>query len=397
MNGNDTETGLRRMSGALARAVDAVRSTASGIATRISAPPPPHPVQPEMRPSEPAVAADDERLETVRERTQLAEKPHQLSSHGWGEVALVLWEQVERNRLFLVAAGVAFYVMLSLIPAITALVWIFGWFADPAVIAQHLEDIAFLLPKEALALITTQIAAIAGGTKVFTPVVAATMAIALWSANAGMKSLIDAMNLIYGVDEKRSFLLLNVHSMLFTLGALAIFLATIGLLVVIPLVLAFADLDIYFHRLFSYARWPALLVITVVFLTLLNRFGPSRHYSMARWPVWGSTLGAFMWLAVSLVFSFYVEKIGNLAATYGSLAAIIGLMLWLWLSALVVLIGIELNAELERRTGAWEAEMARIRADLIARQKAQAPVRGWRGRLGRIGASVKRRFRKPSG
>jgi membrane protein len=402
------KTVTQRAAVSVARAASSIRDAASLAISRIKAPPPPHPVQPETRPAEePATQAPPVTQEMPlprasspddRERTQLAQKPHHLSRHGWLEVALILWDQIERNRLFLVAAGVAFYVMLSLIPAITALVWVFGWFSDPAVIVQHIQEISFLLPKEAVALITNQIEAIAGGNKAFTPVVAATIAIAFWSANAGMKSLIDAMNLIYGVDEKRSFLVLNLHSMLFTLGALAIFLATIGLLVIIPVILAFADLDIYFSRLFAYARWPSLLAITIVFLALLNRYGPSRHHSKARWPVWGSTLGALMWLGVSLAFSFYVERIGNLTATYGSLAAIIGLMLWLWLSALAVLIGIELNAELERRTLEWEAEMARIRAELLARQRQQKPApRGLRGAIGRVGEHIKSRFRRPPG
>jgi membrane protein len=402
--GRAPKTVTERAAGSIARAASSIRDAASLAISRIKAPPPPHPVQPEMRPAEepatqaPTSAAPGTAQSDERERTQLAQKPHHLSRHGWLEVALILWDQVERNRLFLVAAGVAFYVMLSLIPAITALVWVFGWFSDPAVIVQHVQQVSFLLPKEAVALITKQIEGIAGGNKAFTPVVAATMAIAFWSANAGMKSLIDAMNLIYGVDEKRSFLVLNMHSMLFTLGALAIFLATIGLLVIVPVILAFADLDIYFSRLFAYARWPSLLIITIAFLTLLNRYGPSRHHSKARWPVWGSTLGALMWLAVSLSFSFYVERIGNLTATYGSLAAIIGLMLWLWLSALAVLIGIELNAELERRTQEWEAEMARLRAELLARQRHQKPApRGLRGTIDRFGDRIKNRFRRPPG
>ena len=139
-----------------------------------------------------------------------------------------------------------------------------------------------------------------------------------------------------------------------------------------------ANLGGYYKALVFYLRWPALLLITIVFLTLLNRYGPSRHPSKARWAVWGSTLGAIMWLAVSWGFSFYVERIGNLSATYGSLAAIIGLMLWLWLSALVMLVGIELNAELERRTRRWRLEM-------IREGQEQNGTRGWAGLLARLG------------
>lgn len=310
-------------------------------------------------------------------RHHLAEKPHHLTRHGWGEVGWMVWREVERDRLMLVAAGVAFYVLLSIFPALTALVWIFGLFADPAVIAQMLQQVAFVLPKEALALMQAQVDAIANARSGFTWFVFVTMLIAIWSANAGMKAVIEAMNLIYKEDERRSFLVLNFHSLLFTLAALAIFLATIGALVILPLAFAMANLGAYFQTLFYYLRWPALLVVTIVFLIFLNRYGPSRHPSRARWAVWGSTLGALMWILVSLAFSIYLERLGNLAATYGSLAAIIGLMLWLWLSALVILVGVELNAELERRTDRWEAA---IRA-----QDVKKKARGLAGLLQRMG------------
>lgn len=292
---------------------------------------------------------------TKKDHLHLAEKPQLLTFRGWLDVARKVYDQTERDQLLLVAAGVAFFVMLSIFPALTALVWIFGFFADPADIGKMLEQVAFLMPDEVLKIIRQQVDAVSNATRSgFSLIVAGTMLLSLWSANAGMKALIGAMNLIYKENEKRSFFWLNVESLLFTLGALAIFLSTFALLIIVPIILAYVELDEYSQRLFYYTRWPALLAITILFLTVLNRYGPSRHRKHARWAIWGSTLGALMWLAVSLLFSFYLAKVGNLAATYGSLAAIIGLMLWLWLSASVILIGIELNAELERRTLGWE-------------------------------------------
>lgn len=315
-------------------------------------------------------------------RLHVAEKPHLLSLRGWGEVAVMVWREIERDRLMLVAAGVAFYVMLSIFPAVTAMVWFFGLFADPAVIGKMLDDIAFMLPSGGLTIVKEQAVAIASNRGKISPLVIVTLLVAIWSANAGMKAMIDAMNLIYKEDERRSFFVLNVHSMLFTLGAAGIFLATMGLLVALPIAFSLVNMGAYYKGLLYYLRWPGLLAITIVFLTLLNRYGPSRRPSKARWAVWGSTLGALMWLAVSWGFSFYVERIGNLSATYGSLAAIIGLMLWLWLSALVILIGIELNAELERRTERW-IEAAR-------RQGETQKARGLAGLLQRLGITGRR-------
>ncbi len=257
----------------------------------------------------------------------------------------------------LVAAGVAFYVMLSIFPALSALIWFYGLFADPGQVVSHIQSLAFLLPQGAMDVIQQQAMAIAAtGRSSMNALIFASTLIAMWSANAGMKAIIEAMNIIYDEEEKRSLAALNIRSMLFTLGALAIFLATLAVLIVAPLLLAFVKLEGSFATMFVVMRWPMLYAITIVYLILLNRYGPSRPKEQARWALWGSALGAGLWLAVSVAFSWYVEHLSNLAATYGSIAAIAGLMLWLWLSALVILIGFELNHELEIRTRRWEEE-----------------------------------------
>ncbi len=290
-------------------------------------------------------------------RTHTASKPQGLTLYGWWEVTCKIYDEVFRDRLMLIAAGVAFYVMLSLFPALTVLIWLYGFFADPAQIVSLLSDIAFLLPAGALDLMQQQARAIAGaGRSNMSALIVGSILVAVWSANAGMKSMFDAMNIIYNEDEKRSILVYNIYSALFTLGAVAVFLATLAVLVLVPVLLSYVNLQGSFARVFVYLRWPLLYSITVVFLILLNRYGPSRPPQRARWSLWGSCLGAALWIAVSLAFSWYVEHLGNLAATYGSIAAIVGLMLWLWLSALAILIGFELNHELERRTDRWEIE-----------------------------------------
>ena len=312
-------------------------------------------------------------------RIHITEKPQLLGLQGWWEVALKIWEELGRDRLFLVAAGVAFFTLLAIFPALSALVAIWSLFGDPKWVADSIGEIAFVLPPGSADIVRSQAELVAsGGRRDLSFYIAGTFLISVWSANSGMKSMFDAMNLIYQEDEKRSFLALNLRSLLFTLGSFAIFLATVALLVAAPIFFKWVNLEERTMEIFSLSRWPALFVITVTFLTLLNRYGPSRSRERARWSVWGSTLGAFMWLAVSVIFSFYVGHIGNLAATYGSLAAIAGLMTWLWLSALVILIGIELNAELEHRTDQWEAErQRRLQAPKVVKR------RDWRGALER--------------
>ncbi len=293
-------------------------------------------------------------------RLHLAEKPHLLSRHGWGEVAIKIWEELYRDRLFLVAAGVAFFTMLAIFPGLSALVAVWSLFGDPQSVADTIGELAFMLPPGGVDLLRNQAELVAAsGRHDLGLFIAASILVSTWSANAGMKSMFEAMNIIYGENEKRGFFALNFRSLLFTLGAAAIFVATLLFLVAVPIALAWVNLRGGYLNLLAVVRWPALLAVTAAFLTLLNRYGPSRPRERARWSVWGSTLGAFMWLAVSAMLSFYMGHISNFTATYGSLAAIAGLMTWLWLSALVILIGVELNAELEHRTERWEEDRRR--------------------------------------
>lgn len=301
-------------------------------------------------------------------RLHLAEKPHLLSLVGWREVAVKIWEETARDRLFLVAAGVAFFTMLAIFPALSALVAVWSLFGDPRTVADAVTGMAFILPPGGAELMRGQAELVAaGGRQDLTLFILVSIAISVWSANAGMKSMFDAMNIIYNEDEKRGFFALNLRSLLFTSGALAIFLATFLFLVAVPAALAAVSWRGGILAVLDLLRWPALFAITVAFLILLNRYGPSRAASRSRWSLWGSTLGALMWLAVSMVFSYYVGHIANLTATYGSLAAIAGLMTWLWISALVILMGVELNAELERRTQSWEDDQARRKAAALPR------------------------------
>lgn len=332
--------------GAAADAVERLRAAASlSVPQDKALGNPPSERLPELPPAPPADPS----------RQHVAARPQAMSRHGWRETALIVWDKIFLDRLFLIAAGVAFYVMLSIFPAMTVLVWTFALFANPAQLVDTLADMAFVLPADVLGVIRQQAEAVAAhGIAGSGHLVVLTALFAVWSANAGMKAMIDAMNIIYGQDEKRSFLALNIRSLLFTLGALAVFLATLTALLLTPRLLAFAGFADFSKSLFVLLRWPLLLVLTVVFLVPLNRYGPSRPAAQARWALWGSVWGAVMWLLVSAAFTIYVERLSNLAAFYGSLAAIAGLMLWLWLSALVVLIGIELNHELELRTARWE-------------------------------------------
>jgi membrane protein len=176
------------------------------------------------------------------------------------------------------------------------------------------------------------------------------LGIALWSANAGMKAIFDALNVIYDEDEKRGLVWLNLVSLFFTVCAIAGAGLAIALVVVFPLLLAAFGLTSLDHPVVAYFRWPLLFVLVIFTMAVLYRYGPSRALVKWRWISVGSIFAAFAWLAASSLFSWYLGNFANYNATYGALGAVVGLMMWMWLSTIVVLVGAELNSEIEHQT-----------------------------------------------
>jgi membrane protein len=284
-------------------------------------------------------------------RGREATSPWQIPWAGWKDILWRTYQQLNEDRLLAVAAGVVFYGLLALFPAITAFVSFYGLFAQGATIGQHLSLIAGVVPEGAFGIIEEQINRIVskGDVKLSFGFVFG-LGLALWSANAGMKAIIDALNVVYDEKEERSFIKLNLVSLALTLGAIVALLLAIGAVVVFPLVLARFGLGSMSETLIAILRWPALLVLVLLGLAILYRFGPSRREPRWQWASVGSLFAAIAWLAGSALFSWYLGKFAHYDETYGSLGAAIGLMMWMWLSVIVILFGAELNAEIEHQT-----------------------------------------------
>jgi membrane protein len=285
-------------------------------------------------------------------RGREAEAPTAIPWRGWKDILWRTLAEISADRLMLIAAGVVFYALLATVPAITALVSMYGLFTPAKTIGAQLAFLADVMPAASYALISDQIVRIAANSDSKLSLAFVTgLAIALWSANAGVKSIFDALNIVYDEDEKRGLVTLNLVSLTFTLGAILSLLLALGAVVVLPLVLAFAGFKAeYYAGALPLLRWPALFVLMIFGLALLYRFGPSRRRAKWRWISVGSVFAAAAWIAVSLAFSFYLSRFADYNATYGSLGAVIGLMMWMWISALVVLVGAELNSEIEHQT-----------------------------------------------
>jgi membrane protein len=277
--------------------------------------------------------------------------PWQIPWRGWKDILIRTYEQINEDRLLAVAAGVVFYGLLALFPAITAIVSCYALFAKASTINDHLSMLSGILPGGAFDIVKEQVGRVLekGNLKLGTAFVVSFL-FALWSANGGMKAIIDALNVVYDEQEKRGFFKLNAVSLAFTFGGLLAVLIAIGTVVALPIVLATIGLGSITEILFQVGRWPLLIVLMLLGLALLYRFGPSRRSPQWQWLSVGSVFATLTWLAGSALLSYYLANYANYDATYGSLGAAIGLMMWMWMSTIVVLFGAELNSEIEHQT-----------------------------------------------
>jgi membrane protein len=284
-------------------------------------------------------------------RGRFARTPSEIPARGWKGVLLRVYANISQHRLLLVAAGVTFYALLAIFPAVAALVAIYGLFADPAKIAEHLNSMSGVFPGGAIEVLRDQmdrLAAQGGGTLGLAFVLG--LAASLWSANSGTKSIFDALNLVYREDEKRGFVRLTLVALAMTLAAIAFVLIALLVMVVLPPMLNAIGLGGTASLLVKVLRWPILVLIVAILLAPLYRYGPSRARAQWRWITWGSAFAALAWVVLSLLFSWYAENFGGYNKTYGTLGAAIGFMVWMWLSTVVILIGAEFDAEMEHQT-----------------------------------------------
>lgn len=283
-------------------------------------------------------------------RGRSATTPSEIPARGWKDILLRVYQGISDDRILANAGAVTFYVLLAIFPGIAALVSIYGLFvANPGSISSGLGALSGVLPGGAVAVIHEQLARLTSkGGGSLSIGFAIGLLVALWSANGGVKGLFDALNVVYGEEEKRSFLKLTAISFAFTLAILALAIVALAAIVVFPIILH--HLPGAIGVIFDFARWPALLVLVTVVLALVYRYGPSRTEPRWRWITWGSAFAALAWLAASGLFTWYAANFGTFNKTYGSLGAVVGFMIWIWISSIVVLIGGKLNAEIEHQT-----------------------------------------------
>jgi membrane protein len=285
------------------------------------------------------------------DRGRHATSPTEIPAKGWKDILLRVYGNIGEHRILALAAGMTYYSILAIFPALAALVAIYGFFSDPGSIAKHLDEISGFVPGGAIEIAREQLTRVATkGDRTLGLTFVVGLLISLWSANAAMKSLFDTLNIVYGEQEKRGFVKLNAISLSFTVAAIAFVLIALGAVVAVPVILKYVWLSDIAELLIRWARWPVLFVAVALVLACVYRFGPSREAPRWRWLSWGSVVATLLWLVASALFSFYAANFGTFNETYGSLGAAIGFMTWLWISAIVILLGAELNAEMEHQT-----------------------------------------------
>lgn len=262
-----------------------------------------------------------------------------------------IFDRFNRDNASQTAAGIAFYLFVSIFPGLAVLVSIYGLIGDPANVGQQIAPFASLLPPEAMKLLNDGLAGFikTSGESHVSVALATSLALALWSARNAMASIMVGLNIAYEEIERRSFIVTTLISLALTLGAIVFAVVAVGAVAVVPAVLSFFYLGAFVENLLFYGRWPLLAATVVLGFAVLYRFAPDRSHARWRWITWGSGIATILWLSGSVLFSFYVSHFSSYDATYGSLGAVVVLLLWFWVSSLVMVLGAEIDAELDVR------------------------------------------------
>jgi membrane protein len=280
-----------------------------------------------------------------------AEKPTQIPWRGWKQILKRAWAENKADNMPIIGGGVAFFGFLSIFPALIALVSLYGLVATPDTVARQIEDLSAQLPDSAADLIGEQLKAIVAnsGSALSISLVVSILA-ALWSASGGVGNLVTAINIAYDEVEARNFVKLKLLSLGLTLGAVFFVLVTFGLVAVVPAVIEALPLGVVGTVLAQVARWVLLLAVFAGSLAVLYRVAPDRDAPRFTWVSLGAVVVTVIWAIVSVGFAIYVDNFGSYDKTYGAIAGVIVLMLWLYLTCYLVLLGAEINSEAEHQT-----------------------------------------------
>jgi membrane protein len=292
-----------------------------------------------------------EALESERDRGRDAQRPREIPFKGWFDVLWRVKDQLEADNVSIVAGGLALFSLLAVFPSLAAAVAIYGMVASPEAIASQVQAFGQLIPEAGLRILNEQLNELATQRSEKLSIGAiAGIVLALWSARKGMVALITAMNVAYNERDRRGFFSRLALSSVFTIAGVLGFVLVVALGVAVPVGLKVLPLGSAGEWVLLTARWALLWLVAVLAFSLLYRFAP--HRSQARWP-WvttGSIIAATLWIGGSLLFALYVRNFASFGETYGAIGGVVVMLMWFYVSAFVVILGAEINSELERQT-----------------------------------------------
>ena len=292
--------------------------------------------------------ADDQ---SDRARGRSAARPQDIPARGWRDVLWRTWQEVSENNIFLIAGGVTYSVLLALFPALAALVSVYGLLLDPGQIEQQVNSLGSMLPEQSRQMLAQelhQLASSSNSALSFGAIIA--LLFALWTASRGMSGLISALGIAYEQKETRSFFRFNAVAVVLTIGAILAGIVTVALVAVLPAAVQLVGVGPTTKWVLLILEWPLLIVLVMVGLAVLYRYGPDRREPQWRWVSPGAITATVLWIIASIVFTAYVANFGSYDKTYGSLGGVVVLLTWLYLSAFVVLLGAVVNAQAEEQT-----------------------------------------------
>jgi membrane protein len=279
-----------------------------------------------------------------------ASRPRDIPSRGWLDIARRVKSQIKEDKLSIIAAGVAFYGLMAVFPGLVALVGIYGLVADPAQVEQHAQMLSGILPPQAAEVLMGQLHDLVSTDRSALGVGAVLgIVLALWSASAAVRTLMEALNVAYDEEEDRGFIRFYGTALFLTFGGILGVILAIALVVALPAVLNLLGLSWLVDLAARLARWPILALLAIAGFAVVYRYGPSRRSPRWRWLSWGAAIAVALWIIGSALFSLYVTRFGNYNETYGAAGAVVILLMWFLLSSYAILIGAEINAEIERK------------------------------------------------
>ena len=280
-----------------------------------------------------------------------AETPVQIPPRGWWQVTKRAFKESSADNVPMLAGGVAFFAFLAVFPALIAALTLYGLVAEPAQVAQQMRSLTGVLPSGARELIGGELSAVAGGSGgALTVGLIVSLLVALWSVSSATGNLISAVNLAYDEQESRGFVKLRAIALGLTLAGIVFVLVALVLVAVVPVALDALGLGVVGRVVAQVLRWVLLIGVVIVGLAVVYRVAPNRDAARFQWVTLGAVVATVLWILGSVAFSVYVSSFGSYNKTYGALAGVVVLMLWLYLTCYIVLLGAEINAEAERQT-----------------------------------------------